>query len=149
MYPDQTQFRKNVIVDTAKSMGYRSPDFVPLIAKDARVKIGTYDLSASIEAVKPKMNTEVVNTMESAPVAAAQMQSIVNDEHNYAKVDPTFVPWGAFTDVVKIIKSEMFYPVYISGLSGNGKTFMVEQAAAKLGREFIRVQINPETDEDD
>ena len=43
----------------------------------------------------------------------------------------------------------MFYPVYVSGLSGNGKTFMVEQAAAKLGREFIRVQINPETDEDD
>jgi len=149
MYPDQTQFRKNVIVDTAKSMGYRSPDFVPLITKDARVKIGTYDLSASIDAIKPTMNTEVVNTMESAPAAAAKMQSIVNDEHNYAKVDPTFVPWGAFTDVVKIIKSEMFYPVYISGLSGNGKTFMVEQAAAKLGREFIRVQINPETDEDD
>jgi cobaltochelatase CobS len=43
----------------------------------------------------------------------------------------------------------MFYPVYISGLSGNGKTFMVEQAAAKAKREFIRVQINPETDEDD
>ena len=43
----------------------------------------------------------------------------------------------------------MFYPTYISGLSGNGKTFMVEQACAKLGKEFIRVQINPETDEDD
>ena len=43
----------------------------------------------------------------------------------------------------------MFYPTYISGLSGNGKTFMVEQACAKAGREFIRVQINPETDEDD
>lgn len=43
----------------------------------------------------------------------------------------------------------MFYPTYISGLSGNGKTFMVEQACAKLQKEFIRVQINPETDEDD
>ena len=43
----------------------------------------------------------------------------------------------------------MFYPIYISGLSGNGKTFMVEQACAKLNKEFIRVQINPETDEDD
>ena len=77
------------------------------------------------------------------------MQSIVNEESNFAKKDSTFVPWGAFSDVVKILKSEMFYPVYVSGLSGNGKTFMVEQAAAKLGREFIRVQINPETDEDD
>ena len=148
MYPDQTQFRKNVIVDTAKSMGYRSPDFVPLITKEARVKIGTYDLSASIAALKPEFNN-TVDTMEPTPVAAAQMQSIVNDEKSFAKIDPTFVPWGAFTDVVKIIKSEMFYPVYISGLSGNGKTFMVEQAAAKLNREFIRVQINPETDEDD
>jgi hypothetical protein len=148
-YPDQTQFRKNVIVDTAKSMGYRGPDFYPLIDGENRVKIGTYDLTSAIETLKPTMSTEVVNTMESAPVAAAQMQSIVNDEKSFAKIDPTFVPWGAFTDVTKIIKSEMFYPVYISGLSGNGKTFMVEQAAAKLNREFIRVQINPETDEDD
>jgi cobaltochelatase CobS len=77
------------------------------------------------------------------------MQSIVNEDKTFATTDPTFVPWGSFHDIVKIIKSEMFYPVYVSGLSGNGKTFMVEQAAAKLGREFIRVQINPETDEDD
>ena len=74
---------------------------------------------------------------------------MVNKERTFAEVDPTFVAWGAYADIVKVIKSEMFYPVYISGLSGNGKTFMVEQAAAKLNREFIRVQINPETDEDD
>jgi hypothetical protein len=80
---------------------------------------------------------------------ALSMQSIVNQERSMAKVDSTFVPWGSYSDLVKIIKSEMFYPTYISGLSGNGKTFMVEQAAAKLNREFIRVQINPETDEDD
>lgn len=147
-YPDQTQFRKNVIVDTAKSMGYRGPDWYDLIDGDNRVKIGTYDLSAMIDSVKPTISTEVVNTMDPAPTVA-KMQSIVNDEKSFAKVDPTFVPWGAFSDIVKIIKSEMFYPVYISGLSGNGKTFMVEQAAAKLNREFIRVQINPETDEDD
>ena len=83
------------------------------------------------------------------PQAAAQMQSIVNEEKTYATVDKTFVPWGAFSDIVKIVKSNMFYPTYISGLSGNGKTFMVEQACAKVGKEFIRVQINPETDEDD
>jgi hypothetical protein len=144
-YPDQNEFRKNIIVDTAKSMGYRSPDFVPLIQKDSRVKIGTYDLSNVIEMVRPTLST--VEPELSPDVA--KMQSIVNEEKSFAKIDPTFVPWGAFNDVVKIIKSEMFYPVYISGLSGNGKTFMVEQAAAKLNREFIRVQINPETDEDD
>jgi hypothetical protein len=144
-YPDQNEFRKNIIVDTAKSMGYRSPDFVPLIQKDSRVKIGTYDLSNVIEMVRPTLSTV---EPELCP-DVAKMQSIVNEEKSFAKIDPTFVPWGAFNDVVKIIKSEMFYPVYISGLSGNGKTFMVEQAAAKLNREFIRVQINPETDEDD
>lgn len=147
-YPDQTQFRKNVIVDTAKAMGYRGPDFYALIAGENRVKVGTYDLSTAIESVKPTMSTEVVSTMDSTP-NVAKMQSIVNDEKSFANIDPTFVPWGAYSDVTKIIKSEMFYPVYISGLSGNGKTFMVEQAAAKLNREFIRVQINPETDEDD
>ena len=147
-YPDQTQFRKNVIVDTAKAMGYRGPDFYALIAGENRVKVGTYDLTVAIAAVKPTMSTEVVSTMDPTP-NVAKMQSIVNDEKSFAKIDPTFVPWGAYGDVTKIIKSEMFYPVYISGLSGNGKTFMVEQAAAKLNREFIRVQINPETDEDD
>jgi Mg-chelatase subunit ChlI len=83
------------------------------------------------------------------PADAAQMQSIVNEEKTFASEDPTFIAWGAFHDIVKIIKSNMFYPTYISGLSGNGKTFMVEQACAKIGKEFIRVQINPETDEDD
>ena len=147
-YPDQTQFRKNVIVDTAKAMGYRGPDFYALIAGENRVKVGTYDLTAVIESVKPTISTDVASTIDPTP-NVAKMQSIVNDERSFAKIDPTFVPWGAYNDVTKIIKSEMFYPVYISGLSGNGKTFMVEQAAAKLNREFIRVQINPETDEDD
>ena len=147
-YPDQTQFRKNVIVDTAIAMGYRGTDFYALIAGENRVKIGTYDLTATIESVKHTISTDVASTIDPTP-NVAKMQSIVNDERSFAKIDPTFVPWGAYNDVTKIIKSEMFYPVYISGLSGNGKTFMVEQAAAKLNREFIRVQINPETDEDD
>jgi hypothetical protein len=147
-YPDQCQFRRSTIVDAGKCLGYTGKDWDPLFTKDNRVKVGTYDLTVAIAAVKPTMSTEVVSTMDPTP-NVAKMQSIVNDEKSFAKIDPTFVPWGAYGDVTKIIKSEMFYPVYISGLSGNGKTFMVEQAAAKLNREFIRVQINPETDEDD
>jgi len=50
---------------------------------------------------------------------------------------------------MKIIKSKLFFPVYVSGLSGNGKTMMIEQACAKAKREYVRVQISPETDEDD
>jgi len=146
-YPDQTQFRKNIIVDIGESLGYSGKDWNPLMQKDNRVKIGTYDLAGLIEPLRKEiMSTSVVDTI---PQQAAQMQSIVNEERTFAKVDNTFIPWGAYTDIVKIVKSNMFYPTYISGLSGNGKTFMVEQACAKIGKEFIRVQINPETDEDD
>ena len=145
-YPDQTDFRKNLIVEVGESFGYSGKDWDPLMTKDNRVKIGTYSLAGLIEPLREVVSNTVVNSI---PKMAAQMQSIVNEEKTFAKTDPTFIPWGAFTDIVKIVKSDMFYPTYISGLSGNGKTFMVEQARAKVGKEFIRVQINPETDEDD
>ena len=63
--------------------------------------------------------------------------------------DETFVKFGPFTDIKKIIQSKLFYPTFITGLSGNGKTFGVEQACAQLKREIIRVNITIETDEDD
>ena len=68
---------------------------------------------------------------------------------NVPDKDPLFVPFGNFSDVESIFKSNMFYPVYVTGLSGNGKTFMIEQAAAKASRELFRVNITVETDEDD
>ena len=63
--------------------------------------------------------------------------------------DPLYVPFGNFNDVYTIIKSGKYYSVFITGLSGNGKTFMVEQACAKAKREYFRVNITVETDEDD
>ena len=63
--------------------------------------------------------------------------------------DDTFVKFGPFSDIKKIIESNLFYPTFITGLSGNGKTFSVEQACAQLKREIIRVNITIETDEDD
>ena len=71
-------------------------------------------------------------------------------EQNLVPVqDDTFVKFGPFTDIKKIIQSKLFYPAFITGLSGNGKTFGVEQACAQLKRELIRVNITIETDEDD
>jgi hypothetical protein len=61
----------------------------------------------------------------------------------------TFVPWGHFDDISTILASKQFAPVYITGLSGNGKTTMIEQICASSGRELIRVNITAETDEDD
>jgi len=63
--------------------------------------------------------------------------------------DDNFIKFGNFNDIKKVIQSKIFYPTFITGLSGNGKTFGVEQACAQLGRELIRVNITIETDEDD
>ena len=143
-YPDSTVFKKAEIVSIANSLGFKKSDYSPLTLTDNRTDVrGQYDLSAVIIPMRES------NTMAKTSPTVVGMQSIVNEEKTFASVDPTFVPWGAYSDVVKVVKSEMFYPIYVSGLSGNGKTFMVEQVCAKEGREFIRVQINPETDEDD
>jgi len=64
-------------------------------------------------------------------------------------VDVAYVPFGNYADLHSIIKSRIFYPIYITGMSGNGKTMMPEQSCAKLGRELIRANITIETDEDD
>lgn len=86
-----------------------------------------------------------------APVAdvAVKLTKGTSDFSNIPTVDPTFVQFGDFKAVLNILKSNIFYPVFISGLSGNGKTFMVEQACAKAQRDFFRVNITIETDEDD
>ena len=142
-YPDTTVFRKNIIENTARDLGFTGKDFVPLLTKEARVKIGTYDLTP----VMPK--PEETPYVPKPTTVMSMVASVTNSEKTLVEVDPTFVPWGPFADITKILKSQMFFPVYISGLSGNGKTFMAEQACAKLKRQVIRVQINPETDEDD
>ena len=142
-FPNQKEFRTATIIETAKALGYRYGDWKDLISAEYRIRRGTFDLAGIVVALEPETTTVDL------PNSVVGMQSIVNEEKNYADVDPSFVAWGAFADIKKILVSNMFYPTYISGLSGNGKTFMIEQACAKLKREFIRVQINPETDEDD
>jgi len=143
--PDSTMFRTSVIESTTKALGYTNKDYWgPICNKENRVRNGTYDLSPLLEKI-----TIVPPAINQAQPSAAMVSSVMNDEKIFAQVDPTFVPWGSYNDIIKIVKSEMFYPTYVSGLSGNGKTFMVEQACAKLNRQYIRVQVNPETDEDD
>ena len=93
-----------------------------------------------------KWNLEVTEkTLENLEVSfnAPAAQNLIPTK------DDSFVQFGNFSDIKKIIKSRVFYPTFITGLSGNGKTFSVEQACAQLGREIIRVNITVETDEDD
>jgi len=125
----------------------------------SKVKRGLYDLRTLAGAAVPKMSEATVSAVsQDAPIPAAsfkltapqpKLTAISNDDIYIPELDPTFVQWGEYKTVKKVIESGMFFPLYISGMSGNGKTMMVEQACAKLKKEYIRVQISPETDEDD
>jgi midasin (ATPase involved in ribosome maturation) len=116
-----------------------------------RVSRGTYTLEKIVpnkkinlpRPVLPQENMEVVHA-----VAAVQLNVPAPIDYTPAKVGG-YVPFGNFSDVRAIIKSNKFYPVYITGLSGNGKTMMVDQVCAAEKRELIRVNITIETDEDD
>jgi hypothetical protein len=94
-----------------------------------------------------EVTQQVVEDIERTYNAPAVMPSF--EQNLIPEKDDTFVKFGNFNDIKKIIQSRLFYPTFITGLSGNGKTFGVEQACAQLGRELIRVNITVETDEDD
>jgi hypothetical protein len=86
---------------------------------------------------------EIERSFQSVAVLPEHHQNLIPDK------DDTFVKFGNFADIKRIIQSRLFYPTFITGLSGNGKTFSVEQACAQLKREMIRVNVTIETDEDD
>ena len=94
-----------------------------------------------------KWDLTVKEQLEQTYQEPAAMPAI--EQNLIPQKDDTFVRFGNFTDIKKIIDSRLFYPTFITGLSGNGKTFSVEQACAQLGREMIRVNLTIETDEDD
>jgi len=94
-----------------------------------------------------EVTTKAVENIEKSFSAPAVQPTVTQDL--VPVPDPTFVKFGSFSDVKKILTSKQFYPTFITGLSGNGKTFGVEQACAQLKRELIRVNITIETDEDD
>lgn len=98
---------------------------------------GKYSLSRA-EAV-----AHLEETYDSPSVEPVEYSSLI------PQTDPHFVPFGNYKDLKSIIKSKLFYPVFITGLSGNGKTHSVEQSCAQLKRDMVRVNITIETDEDD
>jgi len=99
---------------------------------------GRWNLEVTQEKVE-----QIERTFQSPSALPAVEQNLIPDK------DDTFVKFGNFNDIKKIIQSGIFYPAFITGLSGNGKTFCVEQVCAQLKRELIRVNITIETDEDD
>ena len=94
-----------------------------------------------------EVTPSVVGKMEQAYQSPAALPAV--EQNLIPDKDDTFVKFGNFGDIKKIIQSRIFYPAFITGLSGNGKTLSVEQACSQLKRELIRVNITVETDEDD
>jgi MoxR-like ATPase len=123
--------------------------------KDYKVGKSLFKLPVNGEsqsvAVKKTANTESEKILapanETKKEAAYVVSSLVGDI--VPKKDPVFVSFGNYPDLKSIIKSNRFYPVFITGLSGNGKTMGVTQACAEAKKELIRVNITIETDEDD
>ena len=105
-----------------------------------KVSRGKWNLDATVQDLEDTYNSPAV---EGVATMSAVVQNLIPDK------DDTFVSFGNFTDVKKIIQSGIFYPTFITGLSGNGKTFSVEQACYQLKREYIRVNITLESDSDD
>ena len=105
------------------------------------------DVVETTEVVVDKASEVVVESKNSE--STMDMSTYFNPAELIPKKDPLFVPHGHFSDLTKVIQSRKFYPVFETGESGTGKTYMTEQACAKLKREFIRVNITVETDEDD
>lgn len=145
-------FRKKDVFAVAHPMGIEKLNW--LLSKDNVVSRGVYDLSAAMVGVTAKpapVMSQPVAEIISKPVAKTVMQpklEVIID-NLVPRLDATYVPFGFYTDLIKVLKAEAFYPTFISGLSGNGKTTMIEQACAKLKRECLRVNISVETDEDD
>lgn len=148
-FPEKEIFSRGDIYFTGRDMGYSESKFKELFEDKYKVGRGKYAFELSVVKEAPTVKVMEVPAKQSKEVMPTTQKSIDDGDVYVPVKDECYVPWGNSTDVVEIIRSKQFYPTFITGLSGNGKTMMVEQACAKLKREYVRVQITPETDEDD
>lgn len=161
MYGDIDVISRPQVVAVAEKLGTKLPAW---LTNDTSIRVGRgmYSLKgaapvAFAKAEKPKVakpaKAVAPAVIPSVPVANDAEMVIANLSTNEVSLVPSkakgYVPFGHYNDIRSIIASNKFYPVYVTGLSGNGKTMMVEQVSAALGRECVRVNITIETDEDD
>jgi hypothetical protein len=149
----KSELSRSEINTFVKENGFKNPSWL----KSSTYKIGRGLYQLPIDGVDIKVpqttdskvtqKTETADVTETVNQAAFIVSSLTG---NIVPVkDPVFVPWGHYKDIKQIVSSKQFYPIFITGLSGNGKTMNVQQACAQTKRECIRVNITIETDEDD
>ena len=145
--PGVESFNRQDMYTFAETVGAKRGTATGLMKKCEKGGYGVYKMSlGSVKVIPMTQPNPIANVVQQA---TKQVQSTVNSEVFIPQKEAEFVKWGYFSDVKKIIESRMFFPMFVAGLSGNGKTMMVEQACANAKREYVRVQITPETDEDD
>ena len=135
-------FGSNAIIAAAADFGSSYPTIAKRL-KQYKTGHGRWNLTA--QDIEKTYHAPAAEPVGEQPVEHV----VVHHQDLIPPKDTNFVSFGNFSDVKKIISSGIFYPMFITGMSGNGKTFCVEQACAQLKRELIRVNITIETDEDD
>ena len=110
---------------------------------ETEIKTGTRNVPLEVVAEAAKAETSTVPDTVTNLMMSTDIEKMVPEKFE------GFVSWGYFKEIKSIIKSKMFYPIFVTGLSGNGKTLNVQEACAELGRECVRVNVTIETDEDD
>lgn len=143
-YPGRSVFDVKELVDHANAMGLGYPNFVT--KPENRVGRGKYQIHMVGTVIPMKKSEAAQPEVEHKKVTQTVFDQL---KIEVPEKDKSYVSWGFYRDVKQIVESMVFYPVFISGLSGNGKTMMVEQACAQTGRKYVRVNITEETDEDD
>ena len=152
---DLNSVNKTDLTNIADSAGLKFPHWITRVPT-YKVGRGLWSIPVDGETKVSEVKVEEKKTPKPKPVAEPAVSTAIEMAKGSSveisavpAKDPLFVPFGNFSDVEAIIKSNMFYPVFVTGLSGNGKTFMIEQACAKAKRELFRVNVTIETDEDD
>ena len=144
----RVEISRSEINDFVKSGEISNPSWL----KNDKYKVsrGVYSLPIEGNDFSPTL-TDVPLVEETPNETVSQAAFVVSSlvGNIVPEKDPVFVPWGYFKDIKKIVTSKQFYPIFVTGLSGNGKTMNVQQACAATNRECIRVNITIETDEDD
>lgn len=139
----ESVFTRSDVKTVAKEMDLPAP--VKFLSNPLyRVGRGKYRISNTVVAQSSTIKTEMSEVVHNITNTNADIK-----ENLIPEKDSLFVKHGPYEDISKIIASRIFYPLYLTGLSGNGKTFSIEQACSENKRELIRVNITIETDEDD
>lgn len=138
---------KKELIEANKKFGCKYAPQWLIKNKQYKVDKATFRLPLDGDIKKTEVVKSTDNVIETKKEAAYIVSSLTGDI--VPKKDATFVPFGNYPDIKSIIKSGKFYPVFVTGLSGNGKTMSIMQACAEARKECIRVNVTIETDEDD